>query len=302
MSLSGVRRLGAVEVNNTTSNPVNTDLDNKFIPLGSGMERIRAKQGRIPGLTGTSSIIVGTTIFAPINTTLRTQGMPLTSNHNFPSFLPSAAILQIASTNINDTGAGTGARQLSITGLDNNWDIISETITLNGQSPVLTTTQFLRVNLLFVVEVGSFGGNQGDIFVSSGDTFTNGIPNTQTLYAMVRSTSSVNLQNISQFGLYSIPRNKRLWLNIGNYYYDGTQSQVLTFREDYIAPYGVGGQRIRYTSGRLQFSGSVSFNFQNGGAFDPQTDYEFRARTSSGTNYGTLYYEAQREDITRLDI
>lgn len=290
-------------INNPTSNPVNTfEGDSRIKPLGSGMERIRAKQGRITGLTGPSSIVVGATIYAPINTTLRTQGMPLTSNHNFPSFLSSAAILQIASTDANDTAAGTGARQLFISGLNNNWDAISETITLNGQTPVNTTTQFLRVNLLLVVEVGSFGGNQGDIFVSSGDTFTNGVPNTQTLYAMVRSSSATNLQNISMFGLYSVPRNLRLWLNMGNYYYDGTQSQVLTFREDYIAPYGVGGQRIRYTSGRLQFSASVSFNFQNGGAFDPQTDYEFRARTSSGLNYGTLYYEAQREDITQLDI
>ena len=292
-----------INVNNPVNDPVNTfEADTRMKPLGSGMERIRAKQGRITGLDGPSSFVYGATIYSPVNTTLRTIGMPLSSNHNFVSYLTTAAPLQVASTNANDTSAGTGCRQLFISGLDNNWDIISETISMNGQTPVITSTSFLRVNLLFVVEVGSEGRNLGDVYVSSGDTFTAGIPNTQTLYAMVRSRSADIVQNTSMMGLYSVPRNQRFWLNVGNYYWDATQSKVITFREDYIAPYGVGGQRIRYTSGRLQFSASVSFTFNNGGAFDEKTDYEVRAVASSGLLYGTTYYEKQLEDISTLTI
>lgn len=67
-------------------------------------------------------------------------------------FLATAQILQISSTSANDAAAGSAARVVQITGLDVDYEEVTENITLDGVTPVLTTTAFLRVNSFHVVE------------------------------------------------------------------------------------------------------------------------------------------------------
>lgn len=72
-----------------------------------------------------------------------------------------AAVVSTVSDSALDTAAGTGAQTLTIFGVDTNFDEISETITLNGLTPVLTTQLFLYVNLAIVITAGSLNANQG---------------------------------------------------------------------------------------------------------------------------------------------
>ena len=58
-----------------------------------------------------------------------------------------AAALNVVSTNANDTAAGTGARTVRVTGLDANWNEISEIVTLNGLTPVQTVNSYLRADI-----------------------------------------------------------------------------------------------------------------------------------------------------------
>jgi hypothetical protein len=89
---------------------------------------------------------------------------------------PSAAsVLKISSTSANDAAAGTGARTVFIAGVDGSYNIVSETVTLNGQTAVNTLNQYLYVNELYVVTVGSGGANAGDINVGTG-VVTAGVP------------------------------------------------------------------------------------------------------------------------------
>lgn len=77
---------------------------------------------------------------------------------------PSAAqIIQIASASTNDDGdpAGTGAQTIVISGLDENWDAVSETVTMDGTTTVETTATFIRVFRAAVVTAGSGGTNDG---------------------------------------------------------------------------------------------------------------------------------------------
>lgn len=78
-------------------------------------------------------------------------------------FLAAASVLEVVSTSANDASAGTGARTVLIGGLDSNYDPITETVTLNGVTPVNTTKSFLRVNLFTTVTSGSGQVNDGDI-------------------------------------------------------------------------------------------------------------------------------------------
>jgi hypothetical protein len=87
----------------------------------------------------------------------------------------SASVLKISSSDANDTSAGTGAQTVFIEGLDGNFAVVSETVTLNGQTAVNTTNSYLYVNRFYVVSVGSGGVNAGNINAGTG-TVTSGVP------------------------------------------------------------------------------------------------------------------------------
>lgn len=86
-----------------------------------------------------------------------------------------ASVLKISSSSANDTSAGTGARTVYIEGLDGDYEVVSETVTLNGQTAVNTTNSYLYVNSFYVVTVGSGESNAGNINAGTG-TVTAGVP------------------------------------------------------------------------------------------------------------------------------
>lgn len=85
----------------------------------------------------------------------------------------SAETLAVSSSSASDTSAGVGARTIRISGLDGNYNQISENVTLNGTSTVLTTNQFLRVTQVGVQTAGSNSINVGDITVNHSVTVAN---------------------------------------------------------------------------------------------------------------------------------
>jgi hypothetical protein len=87
----------------------------------------------------------------------------------------SASVLKISSSSANDTSAGTGARTVFIEGLDGDYNVVNETVILNGQTAVNTTNSYLYVNSFYVVSVGSGGENAGNINAGTG-TVTAGVP------------------------------------------------------------------------------------------------------------------------------
>ena len=91
------------------------------------------------------------------------------------AYPPSATTMTVSSSDANDTSAGTGARTVLISGLDGSYNEISETITMNGQTPVTTSNSYLRVNRALVLTAGSGGVNAGIIYVGTG-TVTAGVP------------------------------------------------------------------------------------------------------------------------------
>ena len=59
-------------------------------------------------------------------------------------YLAAASLLQVSSGSANDTAAGTGARTVTIVGLDANYNVISETLTMNGVTPVQTVNSYFH--------------------------------------------------------------------------------------------------------------------------------------------------------------
>ena len=86
---------------------------------------------------------------------------------NFYPWPTAAETLNVTSSDTNDTSAGTGARTVEIEGLDTNWAVQTETVSMNGTANVTTTSSFLRVYRARVVTAGSTGANAGTITMTN---------------------------------------------------------------------------------------------------------------------------------------
>jgi len=93
----------------------------------------------------------------------------VTNQSTAQPYLTSAERLKIVSTDADDDGSpvGDGARTLNIKGLDGNYDIISETVTMNGTGVVTTDASFLRPLRACVCSVGLSGVNEGTITIKN---------------------------------------------------------------------------------------------------------------------------------------
>lgn len=86
---------------------------------------------------------------------------------NLYTYLTTAERLQVSSSApATDIPASTGAWTVFIKGLDANYRIISETVTLLNLGPVTTTKSFLRVFMARVMTAGTGGKNAGNISVN----------------------------------------------------------------------------------------------------------------------------------------
>jgi len=138
-------------------------------------------------------------------------------------YYPTAAeILKIESDDVDDDGApvGTGARTVWLQGLDTNYAIITDTVTMNGTTAVDSNVAFLRVFKAMVMTAGTSLHNEGTITVYGNDgvsailaisetknesheaTFT--VPAGQTMYVSYLVMSEASNKG-STFGLHMRP-------------------------------------------------------------------------------------------------
>jgi hypothetical protein len=94
-----------------------------------------------------------------------------------------------------------------IEGLDVNHAVISETVTLNGQTAVLTTQSFLHVNNFYVATAGSGKSAAGSIYIGTG-TVTAGVP--ATVYDVILLDYNARIT-----GSYTVPAGYTAYLEQG---------------------------------------------------------------------------------------
>lgn len=225
------------------------------------------------------------------NTVERTTGMPLTSNNNivtFPSTTGTTA-MRIASTSASDVGFS-----VFIKGLDTNWEPISTSVVMNGQTTVLIDTEFKRIiHKMFVYNLDGTGltENVGDIFIGGDDgNWTAGQPNAASpVYYVIQAE-----YNWSSMGVTSVPAQTFAYFSKGNDYSDGTPAKPVTFKEIHTYPWDTSlpnVNRIPLIIGHLRSTSNTSFNADYGGADIPYTDIEFRAQSDTGQNQYSVYWE-----------
>lgn len=188
---------------------------------------------------------------------------------------PTAATqVKVSSASANDAAAGTGARTVVVAGLDANYNEIQETVTLNGQTEVLTTNLFIRVFRAFVVTAGSGGTAAGVIYVGTG-TVTAGVP--ATVLAAIPLGA-----NQSQMAMWTVPAGYTL------YVYGGT----FTAASNNVAHYALGlflvrpfGSVFRNVADITVNSNVFRYDWEIPLPVPEKSDIEARAIGLSGTNF-----------------
>ena len=187
------------------------------------------------------------------------------ATYTFPS---TATALTVVSSSTDDDGspAGTGARTVTIVGLDANYAEVSETVTMNGTTNVTTTQTFLRVNEAYVATCGSTGSNVGAITIAN---------TTPVTLAEIVATAG-----ISQQCVYTVPAGKtafitRYMVSSYNSATTGSAAQI------WFKPYG--GANMLATTVRIPGTGAFSCEADYPFPVTEKADIEMRGVTYSGS-------------------
>lgn len=170
-----------------------------------------------------------------------------------------ASTMTVVSTSTSDAAAGTGARTLSIAGLDSNYAEISETVTLNGTTAVTTTKSYLRIQRLTVATAGSVESNVGAITISN---------------ATVQGKIDANAGQ-SSFSMYTVPAGKIAYMHSLHLSSSKSTDGKFTLRTRIN-----GVSRIRHTVELTGEAYSVEFTYPT--VIPERTDIELRALANTG--------------------
>jgi hypothetical protein len=193
---------------------------------------------------------------------------------------PSAAIQwKVSSSSANDTSAGTGARTVFINGLDANYNQVTETVTLNGQTAVLTTNSLLRINSAYVATAGSSNSAEGSIYFGTG-TVTAGVPATVWQIILFDYNSTVT-------GHYTVPAGYTAYMDAGQISAgQATGSTQITGR--LLAS---GTNNIRTTAALVTLNnGTATYDFFVPISFPEKTDIEAAAVGGAANNSVSSYF------------
>jgi hypothetical protein len=205
-------------------------------------------------------------------------------SHSTLYVYPTAAtVMKVSSTNAADTAAGTGARTILVSGLDANYDEIEETVTLNGQTAVLTTKLFLRVFRSYVLTAGTGGTAAGDIYVGDG-VVTAGVP--ATVYAVI--TIGDNQTNMA---MWTVPAGYTFYLSRGTFSAASNNSAQFVLGKFMFRRQG---SVFRNAADITVNSNVFGYDFEVPLAIPEKTDIEARVIALAGTNF---YITASFEGI-----
>ena len=185
--------------------------------------------------------------------------------NNLPT---SAAVVSVVSASTADTSAGTGARTVEIQGLDADYNLKTENVTMNGQTAVTTTATFIRVFRMRVASAGTGEVNAGNITasISSSDVARILADEGQTLMAV-----------------YTVPANKAAYL----VKFQGSLSKNQEAQFQLRARESGGAWNVKGLWGT--FAASVNYDYPVPLKFEEKTDIQIRAKAGATSEVGAIF-------------
>ena len=174
-----------------------------------------------------------------------------------------SSVLSVSSSSALDT------MNVLISGLNSDYVEISETVTLTGVSAVSTTQAFFRINSAVILS----GSNSGNISIKIGNT----------LHSYIEAE-----QGATQACVYTVPAGKSLYL-LRIDITSGTvnPNKFLTYRQSLRSS---NGRVLRVAESTWQ-ANQQSFNRQVPFVIGEKTDFQFEAKSSSGSNEVSIFVE-----------
>lgn len=192
------------------------------------------------------------------------------------AFQTAAVPMQVISTSALDDGAppGTGARTVTVTGLNGSFAVISETVTMNGVTAVPLVNSYRRINSFVVDTAGSTGVNQGtiDVRVTAG--------------AVIQSRI-LGSEGSARTGVYTVPTSKVAYIVSANAALKRVTAETIDVVV-YSRDLGVADQSLKVRAYNVLHAQGTS-SIQAIPAFDKVTgpcDIFIRAQLASGNNNG----------------
>ena len=191
------------------------------------------------------------------------------------SYLSAASTVYVSAVDAtNDNPTGTGARTVTVQGLDTNYNVVEETLSVNNTEG---SVEFLRVFRAFVATAGSILTNDDIIKISTGAGGTGtilatiGIIGTGTTFGLGQT----------QLALYTIPAGKTGYLTnwqVGGGTYNDSITATLLARE-------LDGADVPFRSRDIMDvpGGFHTRNYNIPYRFPQKTDIEVRAIASTGS-------------------
>ena len=204
----------------------------------------------------------------------------------------SATVMKVSSSNAADAAAGTGARTLLVAGLDANYNSISETVTLNGVTPVNTTNSYLRILYTEITSTGSGNAQAGTIYVGTGVVSGGGVP--ATIYWQSEST-----YNNWSFAGFTVPAGYTAYVTSYTVTSQSTTANQNISCGLVVFEYGDASSTTAQGYPELQSTARLTSNSQFDRHFDYQfaisekSDFELRAWNQTGTTAVNVTGEIQ---------
>ncbi len=180
------------------------------------------------------------------------------------AFPTTALTMTIVSSSASDT------MNVLVSGLDANYDQISETVTLTGTSAVTLSTQFYRINSAVILA----GNNVGNITIANGGV----------TYAFIEAGTGA-----TQACLYTVPNGYDLYLfRITANSATATGSQYLTIRNALRASTGreLKVAEATFAESQVNYDRQIPFKIAE------KTDFQFEAKSSASTNQIAIFVES----------
>ena len=196
----------------------------------------------------------------------------------------SAETIDVFSSSADDAAAGTGARTLRLFGLDEDYNEITEDVTLNGTTPVVTTQTFWRMDRMRVLTAGATGVSQGSITARHTTTTAN-------VFAVMPAG-----KNRTQVAATTVPAGKK---RIVISFYAGLGRNTASGAADvFLMGRPLGGvyeERGNYTA---TIGGPVDRTYAAGKVFHEKEDIKVRASVTANNTSITAELSYITVDVT----
>lgn len=203
-----------------------------------------------------------------------------------------ATALEFVSSDANDTAAGTGAREITLIGLDTNWREVTQTLATNGTTAVDLTTDLIRLYRWYVSESGTYANQATGSHVGSLTIREDGAGQTWSIIGIAPFPIGQ-----SEIGAYTVPVGERAYVFIQELQVDSTKTVDAIFFQrkranDIVAPFGA----MRALANFVGISGNINPNThapQDGfnQAVGEATDIGYMAKVASATADITVIFE-----------